>query len=322
MPPSTSYREARDRGGEFLLRQLRSPEELARITGSVSEYYKIPMALLVCGHTGEAARLLHWVRGGAITAEGDFGPRGGGAIGYYHVYFNVWILMGAARLGQFDLVRQGIPYLLRFHDEESGGFYSTGENGTAGTPQDLWVTCGAGQAALYGGRLEVARGVGLWLERLMRLQPDYPARLFPVYSRARGLHTTGDPAEEIRFVYDPLREQDAYFFNPGIAGGFLVNLYKATGESRWLELAKQYMRQAELASDFQYHTLRAGKVAWAASLLYTFTREEKYRNIAARAGDNLIQAQDADGGWKPSFMSWNDATAEMVVWLDEIDQAL
>ena len=121
---------------------------------------------------------------------------------------------------------------------------------------------------------------------------------------------------------DAQRDED--FFNPGIAGGFLCRLYQATSEPQWLELAQQYMRFAEIASDFLFHIVRAGKVGWATSLLYTLTRQPKYRDMAIRIGNNLLDLQSGEGFWSgvgetaPS----NDSTAERVVWMDEIVQSI
>src|SRR5439155_24046979 len=188
----------------------------------------------------------------------------------------------------------------------------------ATTLQDRWVVSGAGQAMLYVGHVEVARSVGSWMERLLELQPNFPEDLYAVYSRAGRLHTTFDPAEEIRFVVHARAERDQYFFHPGIAAGFLAQLYKATAEGKWLDLARVYLRQAEIASDFLLRTLRAGKVAWAAGLLYTLTGEPVYRDLAVRIGDNLIAAQSPEGSWRPGSPYTNDSTAERVIWLDGI----
>lgn len=67
-----------------------------------------------------------------------------------------------------------------------------------------------------------------------------------------------------------------------------------------------------------------GKVGWAASVLYTLTGENKYREMAVRVGDNLIATQSEQGYWNgiEAGMPNNDITAEMVVWLDEIYQAV
>ena len=65
-------------------------------------------------------------------------------------------------------------------------------------------------------------------------------------------------------------------------------------------------------------------MGWAASILYTITGDDKYKDIAVRIGDNLIAAQTKRGYWtgasatKPSI----DVTAEMVIWLDEIYQSV
>ena len=115
---------------------------------------------------------------------------------------------------------------------------------------------------------------------------------------------------------------DQAFFNPGIAAAFLCRLFQVTQERKWLDLAIEYMRFAEGASDELFRLIRAGKVGWAASLLFRITGEQKYRAMALRIGDNLVRLQSPQGYWSgvgqqtPNF----DSTAERVVWMDEIAQ--
>ena len=73
-----------------------------------------------------------------------------------------------------------------------------------------------------------------------------------------------------------------------------------------------------------FKLLRAGKVGWAASLLYTLTSDSGYLQTAIRIGSNIVDAQANDGSWASTgtFVPSNDTTAEMVVWLDEIYQAV
>ena len=83
------------------------------------------------------------------------------------------------------------------------------------------------------------------------------------------------------------------------------------------------MRFAETATDNLFRLLRAGKVGWAASLLYDLTGEQKYLDMAIKVGDNIVAQQADDGSWIfGSEALRNDVTAEMVVWLDEIHQAV
>ena len=315
-------RQARDRGCEYLLQHLHEDGSFG--AGTVAEYYKVPAAFQVCGESHAANRLLDWVRRNGMTAAGDFGPRTEFTDGYFYAYFNTWVVIGAARLGQFDLAQKGMDFLMGFHDG-SGGFFSDPAERLPHTLQDLWVTSGCGQAALYTGRLDVARGVGGWMQRMMEEQPNYPEEMYTVMTPADGLVTRVDPADPIRYLLVNAAEGDQYFFHPGIAGGFLARLYQATGEGRWLALARQYMRFAETATDNLYRLLRSGKVMWAASVLWTLTRESLYRDLALKAARHIVEQQHADGWWSMTGAEGtasNDATAEMVVWLDEAFQGL
>lgn len=319
----SKYREARDRGGQYLLQHFRKDGSFG--DGTVGDYYKVPAAFQVCGETNVANHLCNWIRRNGMTADGDFGPRDEFTSDYSYAYFNIWVIMGAQRLGQFDLAQRGMDFLMGFYDKESGGFYSSPTERKSTTLQDLWVVSGCGQAALYTSRLDVCRGVGRWMQRMMDEQPNYPEVMYTVATPSHGLVTDVDPDDPIRYLLVNATKGDQFFFHPGIAGGFLSRLYASTGEIQWLDLAKQYMLFAETATDNLFWLLRAGKVGWAASVLYTLTGEKKYKNIAIKVGDNIVAQQTEDGWWAsvgsegtPS----NDATAEMVVWLDEIYQAV
>ena len=84
------------------------------------------------------------------------------------------------------------------------------------------------------------------------------------------------------------------------------------------------MLLAETANPYLWRLLRAGKIGWCASVLYTLTGEEIYKDMAIKVGNNLISAQSEEGYWKAdgSDNPSNDITAEMVVWLDEIYQSI
>ena len=321
------FREARDRGGRYLLTQIHDDGSFGDPVQGVTEYYKVPAALMVCGMSGAASRLLDWVRRNGFTPDGDFGPRPQDELdSYYYAYHNAWVIKGAHRLGQFDLAQRGMDFLMRFHDEESGGFYSSPTEGDASTEQDLWVVSGSGWCAIYTGRLDVARGLGTWMKRMMDDQPNYPEEMWTVYSRESGLITEVRDGDDFRYVLTRDESRDQSFFHPGIAAGFLSRLYMATGEEQWLDLARRYMLFCDYVDDYHFRLLRAGKVGWAASMLYTLTGETKYGDMSARVGDNLIDAQSDNGAWEWAASGRagynNDATAELVVWLDEIHQAV
>jgi hypothetical protein len=320
------FREARDRGAAYLLSTQLPDGSVPDAHLGAGQYWGTPIALQVAGHSQAAGRLLDWIRNNAFTAEGDFGPSPERDQDHYYAYFNSWLIEAAHRMGQFDLSQRGTDFMLRFWDSDSGGFYSSPTERSAETRQDLWVVAGCGRAAVYTGRLDVARATGRWMRMIIEAQPNYPAQMFPVYSRARGLHTDVELNDEFRYVLNQDANRDESFYHPGIAGGFLARLYQATGEAEWLELAIEYMRFAEGASDYLFRILRAGKVGWAASVLYTITGESKYREMAIRVGDNLIALQSPEGNWSDALQITDTPsstlTAEMVIWLDEIHQAV
>jgi hypothetical protein len=212
---------------------------------------------------------------------------------------------------------------LRFRDPISGGFYSHRTERAETTKQDLKVVGYCGLAALATGRMEVACDVGRWLYMLMAVQPCFPQKLYTVYSRSQGLHPEPD-AHKLRYVVSSGTPDHEYFFQIGIAAAFLARLFQATGELEWLALSKEYMRFAEVASGALFDSVRAGKVGWAAALLYTLTGEPKYNKMALRVAAMLLAKQAHKGSWdaperqRPDL----DVTAEMVLWLDEIYQAV
>jgi len=315
------FRKARDKGGDYLLAK-QHPD--GGVGAELTEYCKTLSALQVCGYNHAANRLCQWIRTHHMTPDGDFGPRSENTADHSYTYANSWVIIGAHRLGQLDISQKGMDFLMDFWDPQSGGFYCSPTRRDADTEQHLIYIGFCGLAALSTGRIEVARAVGRWMRTVLEAQPNFPQKLYTVYSPARGLHTSPDPEEDIRYVVSRDAARDQFFFQPGVAAAFLARLFQATGEMQWLDLAKAYLHFAEGANDYLFRLLRAGKVGWAASILYTLTGEKKYQQMAVRVGHNLIAAQSRKGYWtalggkKPS----GNLTAEMVIWLDEIHQAV
>ena len=311
------FQKARNSGANWLESQIKDD---GIIGNGITDYYKVPAALQVAGKTQSANKMIDWIRNFGMNEKGDFGPRPKNEINsYWYTYYNTWIVVGAQRLGQFDIAQKGFEFISTFWDKKTGGFFSDVKEKNPKTYQDLWVVAGNGIAALYSGKLEIAKSTGEWMKKLMELQPNYPQQLYSVFNESEGL-ITKFKTDDIRFVMSANAQRDQFFFHPGIASGFLCRLFQQTGEIKWLELAKSYMIIAEQSSEFLWRTLRVGKVAWGNSLLYTNTKKEKYYNMAIKAATNIINKQTKFGFWEIEGMSKIDITAEMVYWLDEVYQ--
>src|SRR5579864_4815623 len=110
MTPSISrsrFREARDRGGDYLVKQLRPDGTFGLPERGLADYCKVAVALQVCGASAEANRLCHWIRQHGMLTNGDFGPRPPEANAHWYTYYNAWVIMGGHRQGHFDISQKG-----------------------------------------------------------------------------------------------------------------------------------------------------------------------------------------------------------------------
>lgn len=285
----------------------------------VGAYYKIPWAYAAGGYLGEASRLLQWVRANVLAPNGDFlGPFPRGPIHEtIYPYANSWLVCGAHRLGYFDISRRGMDFLETLQGP-SGGFYSRpGQPG-----QDTMCTCMAGMAALYTGRIDRALRVAVFLKRLWEVQPEPETALYFVWREGSGL-VTELPAEQASAYVLKAGADWQWYFIPGLAAGFLASCYMATGDRDYLRLAASYMDLADRCGEYVYRRAQGGKVGWGSALMYSLTREERYRGVALRVGEYLVASQQPDGSWQNPAAGGTrytaiDVTAEFVVWLSEI----
>ena len=237
---------------------------------------------------------------------------------------NAWIICGAQKLGQFDVAHKGAEFLMKLQHPETGGFQTQLEK--PDSAQDVMSACQAGNAAIYTGHLDVARGVARFLGTVWEDQPDPEHALYYVYRPGRGLITDAPEERERNSVVRADGEKQRYF-QIGIAAAFLTKLSLATSEPQHLDLAGKYLELAFHCTDGMYETAQVGKVGWGAALLFGATGDERVRELALRVGDALLKQQNDDGSWFNTGGYSIDAvtdevTAEFVSLLDEMVQGL
>jgi hypothetical protein len=321
-PVITRLAEARDRGIAYLLGQQRddgalgSPEQ-----EGLGPYYKALWAFAAGGRPDAGNRLADWVARNVLTDEGDFaGPMRGTDHDSSYPYSNAWMIIGAQKLGRFDISYRGMEFLRLLQHEEVGGFRIKRDDESA--PQDILCSSQGGNACLFTGHLREAREVGRFLRTLWEAQP-YPDReLFLAYRPGQGLRTDF-PDERQRLFSVRVDRTKQRYFNMGIASAFLARLTQATGDREWVELGKHFLSISFNVLDEMYETAQVGKVGWGAALVYGVTREEKYRELAERVSEAMLAQQTDTGGWDNTGGYVNDAiraevTAEFVVLLDEM----
>jgi hypothetical protein len=293
-----TYRQACRRGTDWLLGFMNADGSI----GPVQErlfYYRVPWTFALMGEITPASRVLDWISRHMLTPQGAFeGISPQGIFGErYGSYPLACLLVGAVMRQRFDIVYRGTEHLLTWQDPLSGGLYNNCADMTATGEQELFPTCQAGMTFILTGQIEAARKAGQWVQRLWQLQPDVDRMLHHVYSPAKGL--VADFAPDQQAVYVTRKDQPwQHHYNGGIAAAFLTQLYMATGEEQWLDLARKYQDFSMTTDACQFQSMQTCKSGWGSGLLYLVTREQTYRDWTLRLGDWFVEHQFADGHWE------------------------
>ncbi len=173
---------------------------------------------------------------------------------------------------------------MTWQDPETGGFYATRADRSEDAEQELFPTAQAGMSFALTGRVEAAIRAGEWFQRLWDLQPEPERRLYAVYSRSQGL-VQNYPEDQEAFYVTKKDEPWQHHFNGGIAAAFLSQLHMATGDTQWLDLAREYQRFSMTSDECQFDSKQLCKSGWGSGLLYVATREEQFREWTMRLGD-------------------------------------
>ena len=160
------------RGARWLI-GLQRPDGSFKGARSVEDYYKAPFGLILTGHVAEAERLLDHVSKKYLREDGDLDGSGVAWFDQFRIYPHSWLTIAAMMLGRFEIAHSILRILVAYHDESSGGFFSTpqGRRQRRGV-QDVMTTSIAGLACLWAGRLDIALRTGQWMQRLYEAQPN------------------------------------------------------------------------------------------------------------------------------------------------------
>jgi hypothetical protein len=293
-----TYRLACRKGTDWLLRSMNPDGSI----GPVEErlfYYRVPWTFALMGEVAAASQVLDWVSRHMLTPQGAFegvSPQGIFAE-RYGSYPLACLLIGAVMRQRYDIVYRGAQHLLTWQDPLSGGLYNNRTDMSATGEQTLFPACQTGMTFILTSQLGAARKAGRWVKRLWDLQPDVEHVLYHVYSPAKGLVADFTPDQQA--IYVTRKDQPwQYHYNGGIAAAFLTQLYMATGQKQWLDLARAYQSFSMTTDECQFQSMQTCKSGWGSGLLYLVTREQAYRDWTLRLGDWFVEHQCADGHWE------------------------
>ncbi len=315
-------------------------EEDGEPSKNLTCYYKAIWAFESAGELARANAVADILSETFMRKSGDFGSeeqrKGEEWFEWrYRAYPNIWVIIGAHKIGRFDLSVPGAGFLLSYQDPKSGGFCNEAPYPKGGGLEDSLTTSACGLAVLTAGRVEEASRAGDFLVRLVDDQPEVKERFYAAYdARKRGLvRQFEEPEAVFRVVETDIKEQ--FYFMVGLPIAFLAKLYLATRDRRYLAAAKEYYAFTRRCTDYAYHYPASGKSGFAAAIL---SRISGSREVADSARDQLTfysETQARTGSWPrfpglklygdgatSSIAGQLDITAEFVAWINEMLQEL
>ena len=302
------YRAAGLRAVEFQLR-YQQPDGAYTWEGFVKDaYHKQPYSWGVAGFLGNVHRLLNWVKANTLQPDGQLRDYSG------DVYKLSWFFQGAHRVGRFDISHPVMRFLLSCQ-ATCGGFPHFARDERLRVLPSAWV----GVSALYFGRADVAKRVAEWCVSVLDQQRD--EKRFCYCTTRDGKLLTADVDPKALFV-DFTRPGQCYW-EIGLPWMLMGRLYQATGEGKYLDLAKRFFETHLRCYEDAFSFTGSGKSSLAAAIHYLNTRDERARDAVCTFCDYLVRTQNAEGSWKvgaapnPPLLIYIDAAAEFNVWLQE-----
>ncbi len=314
--------ETKRRGAEWLLARV-GPDGAIQPSNEGFRYYRLPWTLTVAGHTQAATAVCGWIREYMLTADGDF-DRGHRRLYDAYAYRNATLVYGAHMARQFDLSTRGLDFILTMQDRRSGGFSNDRDpDGTLGDVMDLPYTCGCGLACIALGRLDAAREVYRFLNRVWNAQTEVPERLYYSFSRQRqAVITEYDEQDAFWHIVESQEPRPQRWTVGGLSAAFLCRLYMVDPNPEYVALARDFQQFSIQSTPRQFEFPQVCKSGWGAALLYQVTGEEQYATWAVKLAHWFADTQTDDGSWSfdsdPTEGRTLELTAEFVAHVDTI----
>jgi len=275
-------------------------------------YHKQPYSWGIAGYVESAHRLLTWVKSNTLQPDGQLEAYKG------DVYKLSWFFQGAHRLGRFDVSYPVMSFLLSCQ-APCGGFPHF--------PGDEFLrslaTCWMGVSALYFGRLDVAQAAAEWAISVLEQQPDESKFYFRTTRYGKLVTPDMDPNA---LCIDTTKPKQDYW-EVGLPLQLMCRLYQATGNGRYLDLAKRFFEFKLRCYEDAFTFVGSGKSSLGAALYYLLSGDERAREAAYTFADFLVETQYPEGGWRDenepdTLLIYIDHAAEFNVWLQEISATL
>lgn len=330
------YGKAAQKGADWLVARQRKDGAIDPQHG-MSSVYKTSLALVLAGRLDSAWRLMDYIAANYLTEPGEFHAEAdakGELDQSFGFYRNCYILLAGLRLGRFDIASPAALAHFYRHQHRSGGFFG-GLKPRDRRQIDPLFTAMGGWLCLTTAREDRAVRAGDFLLNLITSQPEMPERFyFHTNPRTGECIAKFPPGLGIAYFADRKRSKQ-HFFYAGAIMGFLSDIYRATGQNKYLDGARTLFDFERGMNSRGFVWPSKCKVGWGAALLYAATGETAHRKMAEKVADvTFLKAQRPDGSWdqfqapfsddgsRYVFVSATELTAEFTFELCELRKAL
>jgi len=294
MTPTEVYAPKLRAGAEWLAARLKPDGSFGKGTDDLNYYYKMPWGMAAGGLPWASSLVGDHLKGSFLLKDGDM--RMSEALSkdqwtrLLYFYYEGWAVYGLQKVSRYDVTYRAMSFLARFQDRSSGGFYSNKDKGQ----MDILTTGLLGLCCLGSGELERGVRAGTFLASALNEQKD-PGAFYNVVGANGSLVKEFPEEAKLYYVVDKTA-LDQWYFHLGIPIAFLVKLYEASGEERFLQTAEEYFVVCEQSREDVFKWNGTGKLSWGSSLLYKHLRDQKYRKAALSIMEGLFRAQQPEGG--------------------------
>jgi len=286
------YQKAGQKAAQWLLGLQHDDGSFTGADFREDVYHKIPYSFSMVGYVPQAHRLLEWVKEHDLQDSGELRH-------YYspnvmQVYKDAWIIHGAQRLGRFDISYPVMNFMLP-SQAPCGGFPCEGRD-----EERVWsvTTAWCGHAALYMGRLDVARKAGDCLQQMIAQQPDETKHYFFMTLDGKLITPEIDADAQAIDAFVDATQPNQLYWEVGITMIFLGHLYQATGAAEYLQTATSFFEFNLRCRDDVFAHPNSAKNGLGAAIYYSLTRDKRARDAACRLADFLVATQEPAGGWR------------------------
>ncbi|RLE12188.1 hypothetical protein DRI96_04930 [Candidatus Aerophobetes bacterium] len=246
-------------------------------------YYKQPLSWQLNGHSGEALRLLNWVRKNKLLQnDGQLKDYNG------DLYKHSWFFQGAHLLGQFDLSYPVMSFLLSQQAPCGGLPHFVGDK-VIRSLSTAWT----GISVLYFGNIDAAKKIAQCSISMLEQQPREDRFYFQMTRDGKLVTEKEDP--EAQFI-DATKPRQCYW-EAGFPMLFMCKMYQATGDKSYLDFAKRFFEFYLRFYKDNFSYWGSGKGALAAATYYMLTGDEKAKEKACEFCDFVVKTQLPDGSF-------------------------